>query len=285
MELEFVKDYRDQEDLRRSFSALAKKTFGIDFEKWFEAGGWNGNYIPYSYTDQGQVVANVSVNTMELIIEGQMHKAIQIGTVMTEMSYRRKGLASNLLRKVLEDFDPEYDFYFLAADEDAVSLYESVGFSSLKTKKFIVKATEDLSSEVELERKEMSLYALLEHKSRALPLSRRLSAVGDEHILAFYYTHGFKDSIYEPYTDVLVIFEKEEGRLEIYDVLTPYKVDLFELLKRITPLDVNEIILHFTPEEAFEGLKIQEDEGGWMIRSKGELKLPENLVFPSISQA
>jgi len=84
MEYTFVRDYRDDDALRKSFSQLAKKTFGIDFERWYDCRGWNSHYIPYSYRWGNEIMANVSVNTMELVINGKKHRAIQIGTVMTD---------------------------------------------------------------------------------------------------------------------------------------------------------------------------------------------------------
>ena len=41
---------------------LAKKTFGIDFEGWYENGLWKEDYIPYVLIDGDTVVSNVSVN-------------------------------------------------------------------------------------------------------------------------------------------------------------------------------------------------------------------------------
>lgn len=35
-----MKDYRNNEELRASFNVLAKKTFGLDFEDWYQNGYW-----------------------------------------------------------------------------------------------------------------------------------------------------------------------------------------------------------------------------------------------------
>ena len=43
--LTFVKDYKKDDGLRQSFDALAKKTFGISFEDWYQNGCWDDNYI------------------------------------------------------------------------------------------------------------------------------------------------------------------------------------------------------------------------------------------------
>ncbi len=74
----FIKDYKNNNNYRLSFNNLAKKTFGIDFEEWYQQGFWNENYICYSYVNNNKVISNVSLNTMELIIDGKIQKAIQM---------------------------------------------------------------------------------------------------------------------------------------------------------------------------------------------------------------
>ncbi|MFH5837361.1 GNAT family N-acetyltransferase [Proteiniclasticum sp. C24MP] len=105
MEYQLVMNYKENEVLRRSFSALAMETFGINFEKWYAAGGWNGHYVPCSFRHEDRIIANVSVNTMKLLVEGEIENAIQIGTVMTEPSFRGQGLAGRLMERVLEEYE------------------------------------------------------------------------------------------------------------------------------------------------------------------------------------
>ncbi len=84
----FTKHYKNNDRLRTSFFKLAADTFDIDFERWYQQGGWSEHYIPFSFVDGNEIVANASVNTVELVISGQRKKAIQIGTVMTHPDYR-----------------------------------------------------------------------------------------------------------------------------------------------------------------------------------------------------
>jgi len=286
MEYKFVKDYSENEMLRKSFSKLAKETFGIDFEKWHGAGGWNSNYIPYSFSHDNRIIANVSVNRMDLMILGEIHKAIQIGTVMTEKSHRGQGLASRLMEKVLKDFDEEYSFYFLAADEKAVPLYERNGFSPIKSERFILETSCYNKRELPLVHETISIEDLLEYKRTSLTLSTKLSAIGDEHILVFYYVHGFENCIYRLSDNTLVLFEMEGNELHLYDIFSKKKVDLKEIIEEILPLDAEKVIFHFIPEGDLEGLKAEADpEAGWMIRNLENSKLPEELAFPDISKA
>ncbi|MFA7533198.1 MAG: hypothetical protein WCY46_02610, partial [Tissierellaceae bacterium] len=55
----FIKDYKEQDKFRLSFTSLAEKTFDIQFEHWYSMGFWNDNYICYSYLWNGKVISNV----------------------------------------------------------------------------------------------------------------------------------------------------------------------------------------------------------------------------------
>ncbi len=85
--MELIKNYRDNEMLRKSFNALAMKTYGLDFEDWYQNGYWGEAYTPYSIVEEGKIVANVSVNTMDFILDGSRKHVIQLGTVMTDEAY------------------------------------------------------------------------------------------------------------------------------------------------------------------------------------------------------
>ena len=77
-------NYRENENLRRSFNARAEKVFGLNFENWYKNGFWKDNYIPYSVIEDGKVVSNVSVNRCDMNYDGRIVKLIQLGTIMTD---------------------------------------------------------------------------------------------------------------------------------------------------------------------------------------------------------
>lgn len=286
MTYRLVSNYKDNPELRASFTALAKETFGIDFEKWHAAGGWNEDYIPYSYSSDERIIANVSVSTMELLMEGKKQKAVQIGTVMTEPSFRGKGLAGSLLLHVLKEYEDACDFFFLAADEKAVPLYTRWGFRPVKSFRFIVDPSLYRKSGPSPVQVRMTLDELLKHKRESLPLQSKVAALGEEHILAFYYVHGFDQCIHRLSEDLLVLMEMEDNVLHLYDVFSRRPYALEHILESITPEHAEEIICHFAPQEHLKGMRMEEDtDGGWMIRSSVNLQLPDAFTFPDISKA
>jgi ribosomal protein S18 acetylase RimI-like enzyme len=282
---EFIKDYKNNDLYRLSFNNLAKETFGIDFETWYQQGHWNENYICYSFLKDDRVISNVSLNLMELMIEGKREKAIQIGTVMTDPTYRRQGLAQQLMNKVLEDFDQDYQLYFLAANEDAIPLYEKCDFILKDENQYTIDLTGFSRINEPLIPVELTAKSLLEIKKRSQPLSTVLSAIGDEHVLMFYYTLGFNHSIYQPQSDVTAIFEIEGETLHLYDILSPRRVDIQELIERITPIGVNTVCCHFTPDQPIKNLQSTIDSSShWMLRTTANKTLPKFARFPKISQ-
>jgi len=305
-EYNFVKDYKHNTKLRASFNQLADRIFGIQFEDWYQKGYWNDNYICYSYVWNGEVVANVSINIMEIIISDKKLKAIQIGTVMTEESHRRRGLAFSLLQRVISDYEETCDFFFLAADEEAIPLYERCGFRPYQETEYTIdldlnfvenlydEQAKNIHKNKHLKAIQMSPDKLMKLKAFASPLSKSLSAVGDEHILMFYYLLIFKDSFYcwcevddEPNYYLLLSIEGDKADwLDLYKDKPLTDSEMKKLLMELKLLGIKTLRFNFTPDVMIEGkVNNAETEGGWMIRAHKGIGFPNNAWFPRISKA
>ncbi len=117
MKYEIVFDYKENESLRKSFNELSEKTFGINFEEWYQKKLWNDRYVCYSIKTNDKIVSNISVNKFEFVIDGKIKKALQIGTVMTDEEYRGRGLSGQLMKFVLDEYENKYDLPFLPVPE------------------------------------------------------------------------------------------------------------------------------------------------------------------------
>ena len=95
--MKLIKQIKEDPQLRDSFNGLAMKTFGLSFAEWWRRGYWTDSYIPYVFVDGERVVANASVNIMDLMWQAQPKRYIQIGTVKSRLSRAR-----NQLKKILE---------------------------------------------------------------------------------------------------------------------------------------------------------------------------------------
>ena len=103
-EFKIIKNYRDDDLLRKDFSRLSKKVFSLDFEDWYQNGYWGDDYIPYSIIADGKIVANVSVNIIDMVREGVVRHYIQLGTVMTDEAYRNRGFIRKLMAEIEKDY-------------------------------------------------------------------------------------------------------------------------------------------------------------------------------------
>lgn len=142
MNYKLINNYKDNKKYRDSFNKLAESTFDINFEEWYERGFWNDKYICYSYVDKEKVIANVSINKMDLIYQGKDYKALQIGTVMTHPDYRGQGLSKKLLDYVIAKYEHEYDFLYLFANDSVLEFYPKFGFERVEESSFTVDASD-----------------------------------------------------------------------------------------------------------------------------------------------
>lgn len=126
--LELNCDFKDNDVLRSSFNNLTEKTYGFNFENWYENGCWRDLHIPYSLIYENKVVANVSVNIIDFLVLGEKKRYIQLGTVMTDKDYRNQGLCRKLMGIVLEEWENKCDMIYLFANDSVLDFYPKFGF-------------------------------------------------------------------------------------------------------------------------------------------------------------
>ncbi|MFS0863339.1 GNAT family N-acetyltransferase [Fredinandcohnia sp. 179-A 10B2 NHS] len=286
----FIKEYRNNNQLRKSFNDLAFQTFGINFEKWYEAGYWTDKYIPFSFVSQNKVIANVSVNLIDLVINNQIIKGIQIGTVMTHPEYRNKGLSRKLMNMVMETYESTYDMMYLFANKTVLDFYPKFGFNILQETQYELEfipltknvgALQKLNVESVIDRQFIYDFA----KDR-IPTSREFGAVNTKELLQFYCLYAFPNDIYYlPEQDIIIIFQATKGCIHIFDIISKKEVNLQNILESITP-EQKKIFFHFTVDRQNHVEKgIYHGDEVLFVRFKKEIVLPEHFKHPITSQA
>lgn len=283
MKYKLFKEIRKDDEKRLSFNKLAINIFGIDFEYWNKKGGWNDNYITYGYYINNRCISNASFNPMELIIDGETVKAIQIGTVMTDPEYRGQGLAKELINIIINDNKDKCELFFLYANPKAYSLYKGCGFSHRLENSYIVDVTDYKKIETPLNRSILSIEKFINIKKSSIPISEKLSAIDDIHVAYFYYYLGFDQMIYKVKPDVYVVYKIEKDVLSLYAVYSKDKQKLENIIKKITPAGINMIKLLFTPNEKIKGLIVEEDNIDCMMKNNPQ-SIPLGYKFPLISK-
>ncbi|ENI8437478.1 GNAT family N-acetyltransferase [Listeria monocytogenes] len=291
MNYEMISDYKDNKMYRDSFNRLAESTFDINFEEWYSDGFWNDKYVCYSYIDDNKVIANVSINKMNLIYQGEDYRALQIGTVMTHPDYRGQGLAKKLLEHVIAKYEEQYDFLYLFANDTVLDFYPKFGFELVEESSFTVDACS-------LKRKASNLKKLNPDNktdfqlirrivSEKTPLSNILDVRESEDLLMFYVLIALKNELYYiEELDVIVLMEQEDADLYVLDILSTKKLDVVEVLRYLPIKKIETIHLLFTPEKSkyIDAAHIIETEDMLFVRPN--ILTSENyFLFPATSHA
>jgi GNAT superfamily N-acetyltransferase len=287
-ELKMISDYKENEVYRQSFNELAKSVFCIDFESMYQTGFWKDRYICYSYIDGDRVVSNVSVNKIDLIINGISKKAIQLGTVMTDPDYRGKGLARKLIETIINHYEDKCEMFYLFANESVLDFYPKFGFKLQKeyvyhtvvncklgktntTRKLNVENAEDLE--------------LIKRMAKErIRLSNKFATENTEGILGWYCLNVFSNCIYYiKDLDAIVIYDIEDGKINLYDVLSRKELLLEEIINQIAGIGKWKVSLNFTPDFKDADLVCEEAECNELFIRGGQF--PDKVTHPITARA
>ncbi|MBM7613816.1 GNAT family N-acetyltransferase [Alkaliphilus hydrothermalis] len=289
--LQLISNYKTNGNHRASFNALAKKVYGLDFEPWYKKGFWLDNYVPYSFMDGEKIVANVSINKMEMIIEGEMKKALQIGTVMTHPDYRKQGLSGKLMNHILEKYENEYDLMFLFANPTVYNFYPKFGFEYFKEHCFAAPVKVEQTERTGIRKLDMNNeedYNIIRRlMANRKAISQTLGFEKDEYLLLFYGLYVFGGSLYYlEAEDTIVIYQKEEDKLNIFDIIGEHSLSFNHLMNRIATTEIKEVLFHFTPDfkDVEVTSKVYESDYRVFIKNAPS-KMPEKFLFPITSHA
>ena len=137
--MDLISNYMTDDTCRHMLNELTANTFGFNFESWVTQEYFEGDYIPYSFMKDGKIISNVSANRMKFMQNGAMKYYVQIGTVMTDESYRKQGLAAKLMKHVIEEYEQECDGIYLFGDLGALEFYQKLGFKTENQYRYYVK--------------------------------------------------------------------------------------------------------------------------------------------------
>lgn len=290
-EMIYTKGYQQDEELRKSFCALANATFGIDFEEWYQKDFWNERYIPHSFVSQGRVVANVSVNLLSLVINGEKKKAIQIGTVMTHPDYRRQGLSARLINLILKEYENDYEIMYLFANESVMDFYPKFGFRRVEECQFAADIKPSAAGDgTGLRQLDISnpedLEFVARFASQRRPVSQRFGTEDSVGIFMFYVLYVYaQDLYYLEDEDLIVMYRHEDDCLHMYDLVSKKEVDLQVIVEKLAGVDTTKVVFYFTPDD--EGIVSESTtvSSGLFVKDKGEQLYPVKVSHPMTSIA
>ena len=247
--MNIVKHYRDNAALRNSFNALAEATFGLNFENWYQLGYWKDNYAPYSVLEDGKIVANVSVNRTDMVIDGQRKRMYQLGTVMTYPEYRNRGYIRAIMEEVEKDI-ADADGVYLFANDSVLEFYPKFGFEKNREYAYsrcVSQTGENRMVPVKMDTPENRdrLAAAMEKST----FSTGCTMVGNPGLIFFYAAQFMAENVYYcEDLDVWAIAEEEEGKLMLHAVFGR-EVSLDAVIGAFGS-GVKEAVLGFAPADA-----------------------------------
>ena len=291
--MELISNYMRDDTSRHMLNDLTRKVFGFDFEGWVTGGYFEGDYIPYSFVDNGKIVSNVSANLMKLMQNGTEKNYIQIGTVMTDPDYRKQGLAGKLINHVIKEYENDCDGFYLFGNLNALDFYRKLGFETLNQYRYFVKdefchfgKSENAFKPVnEMGDGIKEKYMDLVRKSSYHSSFEQINKYG----LQMFYTSGFDNVFYCDDIDCFIVLEQEEGTI-LQSVLCTEKIALADVLKRIELPD-DKCMLGFTPLDEDKELCVSEVYDGaddyrlFYIGKELESIERDKLYFPDLSHA
>lgn len=300
MNTNIIKNYRNQDNLRHSFNALAGKTFeGLNFETWFQNGYWSDRYNPYSIVIDGKVAANVSVNTIDFIWNGERKHLIQLGTVMTEESFRQQGLIRQIMQEIDQEYESTADGIHLFANDSVLDFYPKFGFRKAMeyryTKPF---STSKTCSMVQVPMNTTDPFHESDHwndnRNKLAHVMRhsvsysRLRMIDNESLIMFYITGFMQENVYYSREyDTYVIADIDGDTLTVHDIFSNTKQRLDDIFAAFGS-NIRQIILGFTPidTEGYHISTFREEDCTLFVKGKCfEHFEQDQVIFPTLSHA
>lgn len=241
---------RYDDALRKSFMDLALRTFGISFSSWYDQGFWTDSYIPYVFEEDGRVVANVSANRIHTVLDGAPRLYIQLGTVMTDPQYRRRGLSGALIQEVLQEWRDRCNGFYLYANQTVLDFYPRFGFERAIEAQYALPLTIDGGEYVRLDMEQArSRQLLLQRYQKSNPYSR-LPMLDNWGLLMFYCGGPLKNCVYySAARDAVCIAAQEQDKIICYDLFCNPGPSMEEQLRALPFPGNYRVILGFTPKD------------------------------------
>lgn len=281
------KNVMNDDAARYSFDALASKTFDLSFEKWYRDGYWTESNTPYTLFHKEEAIANISVNRLEVLWQGQKRSYIQLGTVMTDPGYRGQGLSRYLMEEIKSDWETHCDAMFLFANKDVLDFYPRFGFEQAAQYQFRIPAVAATGAGKKLDIDTAAGQEMLRHYYEKTNPFSKVQVVDNYGLLMFYCSSPLKDCIYYSARYDAVVIAKQEGDLmHCYDVYCDDGKKLTGILSSVATVGTKIFQLEFTSRNSGPFIvepENHEEDTLFVLSSKENIFKNNKLLFPAIS--
>ncbi|MEB6473190.1 GNAT family N-acetyltransferase [Klebsiella oxytoca] len=274
--------------LRNSFIDLAIKTFDLSFKEWYRKGYWTDAYIPYALVSNNKVIANASANIIDLVWQDEPRRYIQIGTVMTDVDHRNKGLAGQLVNAILADWQDKADAFFLFANPNTVDFYPKFGFERTEEHQAILPVMPAAGDFRKLDMDRPEDVALLQrYYEKSNPFSQ-LRVQNNFGLLMFYCSAFMKHFVFYSEKNQAIAIAMQNGpALICFDIFCDSDHSLSAIINELADENTYQAVLGFTPKENRVGEyeKIEGEDLLFIYGQKENIFKAHKLMFPLLSHA
>lgn len=244
-----ISGYQELQEYRAGLNQLAQQVFGLDFEGWYRLGYWTHRYCPHSLVHNNRIVANVSVNPLDFTAEGRLYHTLQIGTVMTDPDYRKKGLIRVLFDLILEEYREKYDLIYLYANASVREFYPRFGFE--KAEEYIYSKTYTRKSvygfkklDGRLKEDRELLLRLLQNNT----VSAKYTLSNYVYLSMFYLTSYLAECIYYcEELDLAAVIEYGEADIYVSEIFSTGAFSMEDVISSLLDQPKRRVRLGFTP--------------------------------------
>ena len=285
---QIIKNYRDNDKLRKSFNTLAEKTFGINFEDWYQNGYWTERYNPHSIVVDEKVVANVSVNRTPFAVNGEIKNYIQLGTVMTDKEYRNRGLIREIMEDIFREYGDQAEGIYLFAGDAVHNFYPKFGFSQKKQYEYVRKISESKDKRFQkISMRDKAAWDSIQEKIQNSYHQSAFEMLDNSQLNMFYITKYMQENVfYSEELDTYVVAECEDGTAVISMVISDREQDLVRIVEGFGP-GINEVKLGFTPKntKGFVLREVMQEDTTLFMKGNLDIVEEEKLMFPLLAHA
>lgn len=286
MNYTLIKNSIADDRYRQGYYQLAKDTFRLSFENWYNSGHFDGKHIPYTMFDGHKAVANISVNFMDVAFEGQIKKYVQLGTVMTDREYRGKGLQKCIFEEIMKDLQGKADAIFLFANKTVLEFYPKLGFVKDVEYTFgkTINGTQGNLRQLDMANAD-DVAMVKKYYEKGNPFSA-MAVVNGFGLEMFYLGGPYSDCVcYLPEYDAVVVAEKDGDSLTVLDIFCEPEKNMDDVLSAFCNGETK-VNLGFTPKST-DGWHVEllnDEDTTLFIHKNGEnIFSGRQLLFPLIA--
>ncbi|MDM5239240.1 GNAT family N-acetyltransferase [Bacillus cereus] len=281
-----------EEPKREQLFPLFEEVFGITSQTlndFSEKGYWDYTYKALSCLQEDKVIANVAAFSLPLLINGEKINAVGIQSVMTHPNFRRQGLMTRLMSKMIEEIDKQCECALLFTETP--ELYTSFGFKVVQ--EYLMTIPYDKNNNKDSLLRKLDYYneedrqLIHETIDSSQRLSNKFSTLNfqSSFYLNMYDTKWNEKLYYSEKLDALIVYEVDNEKLKVFGVFAPVLPVLDEICAEITE-SFTEIEFYFSPDQlGIEDVQFTELQSNkyLMVRSSKELDF-KGYKFPVLTE-